>query len=172
MGLAVCLVFSAAAFAGKINAADYPLRVHIFSRGEVNHYYYGSLSHADGQGRANLYQNSEPIGFDFTYDCGERLQASPGAETYMARWKKPGAQLEILLPVFGKPDAMSVCGLKVVMKDGMAYFKGPNGIGEEPSANFKAWMEKHQYDPEHGLNQPIRTPQPGAVQPAASSAQQ
>jgi hypothetical protein len=58
------------------------------------------------------------------------------------------------------------------MKDGMAYFKGPNGIGEEPSANFKAWMEKHQYDPEHGLNQPIRTPQPGAVQPAASSAQQ
>jgi hypothetical protein len=173
MGLAVCLVFSAAAFAGKINAADYPLRVHIFSRSEVNHYYYGSMSHADGQGRANLFENSQPTGFDFSYNCGRPLQVSPGGETYMARWKKQGSELEILLPVFGKPDAMDACNLKVIMKDGMAYYKGANGVSEEPSATFKAWMVKHQYDPEHGMNEPIRVPQPAAAaQPAAPPAQQ
>lgn len=165
--LALCLVFSARAWAGKLNPADYPLRVHIWGlNDQTNHYYYGSFNQADGEGRANLYQNGEPLGFDFSYRCSVRLHGTPGFETLMARWKKP-AELEILLPVYGKPDAMDVCNLKVVMKDGMAYYKHDGLVGEEPAADFKHWMVNHKYDPEYGLNEPIRTPQPpGAAPPA------
>ena len=171
--LALCFVISTVAWAGKLNAADYPLRVHIWGlNDQTSHYYYGSFNRADGEGRANLYQNGDPLGFDFSYQCGERLHGTPGYETLMARWKKPGSELEILLPVYGKPDARDACDLKVVMKDGMAYYRHNGQMGEEPASVFKRWMVKHQYDPEHGLNQPVRDPQePPAESPAASPAQ-
>jgi hypothetical protein len=150
------------------NVADYPLRVHIFQFNSHSHYYRAggtmgasSLDAVDGEGRANLYEKSQPRGFDFSYHCGGRLMASPGFETYPARWKKQGQVLEILQPVFGKPGAFESCEMKVEMKDA-AYFKHSGLLDEEPAAVFKAWMDKHQYDPEHGMN----TPQ--AVVPAAA----
>ncbi|HUV68817.1 MAG TPA: hypothetical protein VMW15_04090 [Terracidiphilus sp.] len=161
-GMAACLLLSTAAFAGKINAANYPLRVHVFGYNGHSHYYGGSLDLVDGEGRANLYENGEPRGFDFSYRCSDRLRVSPGFETYMARWKKPGKSLEILLPVFGKPDAAEGCELKVLMKD-TAYTRHNGLLGEEPAAEFRQWMIKHDYDPEHGKDQPVRlsaAPQP------------
>jgi hypothetical protein len=150
----VALVFALLAptrgFAAK-NPADYPLRVHIFSHNSVSHYSgYGgikSLNDVDGEGRANLYENSQPRGFDFKYECEERLMNSMGYETYPARWKKPNVELELLLPVSGK-----TCKFRVAMKDGIAYYKHNGDFGEEPAEKFKAWMVKYQYDPEHGQN--------------------
>jgi hypothetical protein len=119
----------------------------------------------DGEGRANLYENGEPRGFDFSYRCGERLRGSAGFETYMARWKKPGRTLEILQPQFGKPGAFDSCEMKVEMKEGMAYFKRNGLLGEESAAVFKEWMVKHQYDPERGMNEPMAAaPEPAAGQ--------
>jgi hypothetical protein len=79
------------ALAGGHDAANYPLRVHIFQVGGVSHYYGATrtLDYVDGEGRANLFENSEPRGFDFSYRCGERLRYSSGYETFLARWKKP-----------------------------------------------------------------------------------
>jgi hypothetical protein len=153
-GLAGCLLFSAAALAGGHNPADYPLRVHIFQFNSHSHYYQRSLEMVDGEGRANLYENGEPRGFDFSYRCGERLMFSPGYETYPARWKKQGQSLEILEPQFGKPGATESCELKVEMKD-TAYFRHNGGLDEEPATKFKEWMDKHQYDPEHDKNEPV-----------------
>jgi hypothetical protein len=170
-GLAGCLLFSPIAHAGKINPADYPLRVHIFAYNGHSHYYDHSLDMVDGEGRANLYENGEPKGFDFSYRCSDRLRVSPGFETYVARWKKPGQTLEILLPVFGKPGAGEGCDLKVLMKD-TAYVRHNGMLGEEPASAFKEWMVKHQYDPEHGMNQPVnlQSSQPQAPPaPAAGS---
>lgn len=166
--IAGCLVLPIAAFAGKINTADYPLRVHIFGFNGAAHYYAGSLNNVDGDGRANVYENGDPKGFDFSYSCADRLRVSPGFETYMARWKKPGQTLEILLPVFGKPGAAEGCELKVLMKD-TAYIRRNGLLNEEPAAVFKDWMVKHKYDPEHGLNEPekLQEAQPAAVQPTA-----
>ena len=47
-----------------------------------------TLDDVDGEGRANLYENSQPRGFDFKYVCDERLMNSMGYETFPARWKK------------------------------------------------------------------------------------
>jgi hypothetical protein len=178
-GLAGCLLLSTAVLAGGHSAADYPLRVHIFQFNSHSHYYHGggyggitSLDVVDGEGRANLYENSEPRGFDFSYRCGERLRASPGYETYMERWKKPGRTLEILLPEFGKPGAFDSCEMQVDMKD-TAYFKHGGLLDEEPAAVFKQWMEKHQYDPEHGKNMPVAAaPAPAGVAGTGASAPQ
>jgi hypothetical protein len=49
--------------------------------------------------------------------------------------------------------------LKVEMKES-AYYKHNGLLNEEPAAVFKAWMEKRQYDPEHGKNEPQPAPVP------------
>jgi hypothetical protein len=167
-GAALCLLVATNAFAGK-TPADFPLRVHIFGHNGHSHYFDRTLAAVDGEGRANLYENGEPRGFDFGYHCGERLRNSVGYETYMARWKKPGRVLEILLPELGgKPGAMESCDLEVAMKDS-AYYKHDGLINEEPVLVFKAWMTKHQYDPEHGMNEPVHAePEPA---PSGAAAQ-
>ena len=82
----------------------------------------------DGEGPVNLFENGEPRGFDFKYRCGERLQEGiQDLETYLAKWKKPGKQLEILLPQFGKPDSYDSCDLDVLMKTNTIY-RSSNGI--------------------------------------------
>lgn len=164
-GFACCLLFSTAALAGGHNTADYPLRVHIFQFNSHSHYYgpTRTLDVVDGEGRANLYENGEPHGFDFSYRCEERLRGSAGFETYPARWKKQQRTLEVLLPQFGKPGSFDACEMKVEMKD-TAYYRHNGSLDEESPARFKEWMQKHQYDPEHGMNEPV------AVQPAPAPA--
>lgn len=168
--LCALLLLPVAAAASKWNPTEFPLRVHIFNFNGFSHYYDHTLERVDGEGRANLYENGQPIGFDFSYQCGARLMGSPGFETYMARWKKPGRDIEILLPVLGgKPGEMDSCDLKVLLKQDTVYVRHNGLIGEEPASVFKDWMVKHQYDPEHGLNQPVRTPaQPAQAAPASA----
>jgi hypothetical protein len=160
-GLLGWLMPATVARAGSHNPADYPLRVHIFQFNGYSHYYRAgggissSLNDVDGEGRANLYENALPHGLDFSYSCSTRLMVSPGFETYMARWKKQGRVLEILMPVMGgKPGDMNSCELKVNVKDSV-YVRHNGLLGEESAADFKSWMEKHQYDPEHGKNEPV-----------------
>ena len=150
--LGICMLFPMAVFAGH-NPDDYPLRVHIFQHNSHSHYYHQSLDLVDGEGRANLYENGQPRGFDYSYRCGERIRNSLGYETYLARWKKQGQSLEILLPKMGKPGAMEACELRVDMKD-FAYYRHNGTVDTEPVTAFKKWMDKHQYDPEHGKNEP------------------
>jgi len=157
--LALCLLVSTVAWPAKWNAANYPLRVHIFQFNAHSHYYNRVLDAVDGEGRANLYENGQPTGFDFSYQCGVRLLVSPGFETYLARWKKPGRELAILLPALGgKPGEMNECDLAVTVKEDTAYYKHNGLLDEEPAAKFKDWMVRHQYDPEHGLDQPANPP--------------
>ncbi|HEY1254593.1 MAG TPA: hypothetical protein VGF01_07420 [Terracidiphilus sp.] len=151
------------------NLAEYPLRVHIYRFNSYSHYAYRSVDYVDGEGRANLFENGEPRGFDFKYRCGERLRGNPGFETYLAKWKKPGKQLEILLPQFGKPDSYDSCDLDVLMKTNTIYRSSNGLLREEPAASFKEWMEKHQYDPEHGKNEPVATTSDAAPKPPATS---
>lgn len=75
--LALCLLSSTAAQAGGYKLADYPLRVHIYSQSGHSHYWEHSISYVDGEGRATLYENGEPKGFDFGYRCSDRLRFFP-----------------------------------------------------------------------------------------------
>jgi hypothetical protein len=164
---------SIALLAESKNPADYPLRIHIFGRNETNFYHDRMLDESKGEGRANLFENSEARGVDFSFECPEKLRASFGFETYSAKWKKPGQELVILLPVFGKSNTYFTCNLKTQIKD-YAYFAHDGKMGSEPIAAFKTWMVKHEYDPEHGKNMPVKaeTPPASAPQAAAPAAHQ
>jgi hypothetical protein len=150
----VCFLLSTAVLAAR-NLAEYPLRVHLYRFNGVSHYAFGTISFVDGEGRGNLFENGEPRGFDFKYRCGERLRGNAGFETYLAKWKKPGRELEILLPQFGKADSCDSCDLEVLMKADTVYRSSNGVLREDSAAKFKEWMQKHQYDPEHGKNVPV-----------------
>lgn len=155
--LALCLACSVA-WAGKPASAGYPLRVLIFSFNQRSHVYQnanGSVSLAEGEGHANLFDHSQPVAFDFSYSACQPIMAHKGFETYPARWKKPDSVLEILVPVFGLPADLDACDLKVRIKEGMAYYEQGYVVYEEPAVTYKAWMVAHKFDPEHGLNQPV-----------------
>ena len=171
-----CTALALPALAAKYKAADFPLRVHIVARNGVRHYHgYGggisSLMEVDGMGEANLFENGQPLGFDFTYQCGQPITHQPGYETFMARWKKQGRVLEILEPVIGgKPNEVNTCDLNVTMKQDTVYIRRNDAVAEEPADVYKAWMVSHQYDPEHGKDEPVNS-QPKPT-PSGSDAQQ
>ncbi|MFT4112788.1 hypothetical protein [Silvibacterium sp.] len=135
------------------NPSDYPLRIHIFTRNETTFYHMRSTDEAKGEGRADLFENGQPKGLDFQFDCTYRLMNSSGYETFPAKWKKPGDELIILQPVFGKPGNYNSCHLKVMIKD-FVYVKHNGSLVTEPATKFKEWMTKHDYDPEHGKDLP------------------
>lgn len=151
------------------NPADYQLRVHIFGRSETNFYHMRYVEESKGEGRANLFANGDVRGVDFTFDCSQKLKSSFGYETYPARWKKPNQELIVLLPVFGKANSYFTCNLKTDVKD-YAYRSHDGRLSSESPADFKAWMNKHDYDPEHGKDVPTRT-QSASGQPAPAPPQ-
>jgi hypothetical protein len=164
--LCACLFLTTTVlFAESKNPADYPLRVHIFGFDETTFYHYRHADEAKGEGRANLFANGDVRGVDFNFDCSQKLVRSFGYETYPAKWKKPNQELTVLLPVFGKSNDFYTCNLQTAVKD-YAYFSRGHGLESEPPAQLKAWMVKHDYDPEHGKSVPTQTA------PAASAAGQ
>ena len=149
---ALVVVFSAIsprANAAAPSPADFPLRVHVYQTK-----WQKQPRGFEGEGRANLFEHGQARGFDYTFSCPEPFRASIGWETYPAKWRTRDGELLILVPVAGRPGAHSECLLKVVMKKDVAYYRRNGQLNEEPASVFKEWMEKHQYDPEHGKNQP------------------
>jgi hypothetical protein len=161
---AACFLFALPASAGKFNTSDFPLRVHVIYRNGIRHYHRmgydaptTSLDEVDGLGKGNLFETGEAKGFDFNYECGQPIMPQTAFETFMARWKKQDRVLEIVMPVMGgKPGEMNTCELKVNMKADTVFVRRNGSIGEEPEAEFKQWMVKHEYDPEHGKDEPVR----------------
>lgn len=169
-GLASCALLSTTVRAGSPNIADFPLRVHVVQNSNRTHYRERMVDYVDGDGRANIFENSQPRGFDYGFRCEDRVRLSDGYETYPARWKKPGRELEIVQPIMGKPGAVWACTLKVDMKD-FVYIRHNGLVEEQPAAKFKEWMDKRQYDPEHGKNEPVAVAQPPASAPPPATAQ-
>jgi hypothetical protein len=148
------------------NPADYPLRIHIYGRNQTTFYHNRQTEEAKGEGRANLFEDGTPKGIDFQFECDTRLQTSSGFETFPAKWKKPGQELVILQPQFGK-NTYDTCRLKVMVKD-FVYVNRNGNMTTEPADVFKQWMTKHEYDPEHGKNTPIQIAPAAANQTGAA----
>jgi len=150
---AILITSAAICSAQSKKTSDYPLRVHVFRRNETTFYHMQVAEAAKGEGRANLFENGQPRGMDFQFNCSNRLQTSSGYETFPAKWKKPNQELEVLIPEFGKSDKYDKCKFEVQMKD-FAYLQHNGMLATEPIEHFKEWMVKHDYDPEHGKNTP------------------
>jgi hypothetical protein len=168
--LVIGLMMSTMAVGESKNPADYPLRLHMFARSQTTFYHWRDAEEAKGDGRADLYEGGEARGVDFNYDCEYKVRPSFGYETYPARWKKPGQELVVLLPVFGQSGKFFTCHFHTDMKD-FAYAQGKSGMRSEPVAEFKQWMVRHDYDPEHGKDVPVRKggEEQGPMPPAEGS---
>jgi len=149
-----CLGISSAARASGPDPADYPLRVHIMkfisqprdrreSKGLS-----GVEDYVSGRGVADLFENGEPQGFQFSFSCMGGMKASSGYGSFPARWKKRDKTLEILLPETGKPWNMVSCQLQAEMRPGLVFYWKDGAMAEESAQVLKAWMAKHKYDPE------------------------
>jgi hypothetical protein len=153
--LCACLLLTTSALTAESkNPADYPLRIHIFGHSHTSFYHNRYEDESKGEGRANLFANGEVRGVDFNFDCSQNPLRSFGFETYPAKWKKPNQELTVLLPVFGKSNAYFTCNLQTAIKEYTYALQADGSLGSEPPAQYKAWMVQHDYDPEHGKNEP------------------
>jgi hypothetical protein len=152
----VCFLLAATVLrADSKDPADYPLRIHIYPHEGTNFYRGEYMDEAKGEGRANLFENNTPHAVDYSFECSDKVKASFGYETYPAKWKKPGKELTVLLPVFGKTGSYFTCTLKTDVKD-FAYTSQNGRLGQESVEDYKAWMTRTDYDPEHGKSMPKR----------------
>jgi hypothetical protein len=171
-----CFAFSTAALAGGPNPDNFPLRVHILkyasrsssSRGGKN--LSGIEDFVDGQGVADLFENGEPRGFEFTSSCTNPPASSSGYGSFPARWKKKEKTLEILLPQTGKPWNLESCELRTEMAEGVVFYWKNGSLAVEAAKVLKDWMVKHQFNPEQGKDEPIlaagELPAPGGTGPS------
>jgi hypothetical protein len=151
--LLVALCVATTAVGDSKNPADYPLRLHIYSVSGVTFFHNRVTEEVKGDGRASLFENSEPRGVEFSFDCAQKIKTSFEFETYPAKWKKKPTELLVLFPVTGKANAHFTCTLKTDLKT-YAYFVRNGRLESESPAQFKSWMVSHAYDPEHGKNTP------------------
>jgi len=161
-----CLLPAMKAFAKDVD--DFPLRVVIFRNTEHGRHAREAKSfsetpdYLDGIGQADLFENSMPVAFEFSYSCMPGVRPSGGYETFPARWKKRDKALEILVPEPGRPWNNVSCVLHATMQPGMVFFWNDDDVMQEPAAKFKEWMVKHQFDPENGKVMPIEPEPPAA----------
>ena len=153
------------------DADDFPLRVVIFRNTEHGRHQREAKSfsetpdYMDGIGQADLFENSTPVGLEFSYSCMPGMRPSGGYETFPARWKKRDRTLEILVPEPGKPWNNVSCVLHSTMEPGMVFFWSDDEVMQETTAKFKDWMVKYQFDPENGKDMPIEPVPPAAPLP-------
>jgi len=141
--------------------AKYPLRVFIFrfaNRANTSRepkHPQDMKDYTSGMGQGDLFENGEPVGFQFTYSCVVDMRNSVGYETFPARWKKKGKTLQILLSELKKAENLDTCDLEANFTPGQAYIWKDGGVAVEPSEKLKAWMVRHQFDPESGAEEPM-----------------
>jgi len=169
--LGFCVLSAMQAFAK--DADDFPLRVVIFRNAEHGRHtreaksFNDTPDYLDGMGQADLFENSMPQAFEYTYSCMPGVRPSGGYEAFPARWKKRDKTLEILVPEPGKPWNNVSCVLHATIQPGIALFwSNDDDVMQEPTTKFKEWMVKHQFDPENGKVMPIEA-EPVAVQAPA-----
>jgi hypothetical protein len=142
LALAVAFLFlpSVPLLAGK-NLADYPLQIQI-----VESHWNRRQGIVEGWGRGDV-RNGESIrGFDFTYTSGEPFHRTVGDAHYLAKWKKEGLKMELLVGEIGSPDKYISFDLKTSVIDDV-YVPGPNGAVTVSQQEYKA-MAKEQEHPQ------------------------
>jgi hypothetical protein len=120
--------------ASEPDQSAYPLRVQVMHTG-----WHRTAWRATGFGKADLKEDGQVQGFDYTFDCREPFLASKGADSYLARWKNVGSELAILTRSASDPNKYSECDLKVTVHS--YAFRVQNGqlmtVSEQPMNPLK-----------------------------------
>jgi hypothetical protein len=135
-------LFSVVLFAGK-NPADYPLQIQIIE----SHWNrpnapmdrrYGTV---DGWGRGDVRDGDSVRGFDFAYSSSEPFHRTVGDGHYVAKWKKEGLKMELLVGEIGAPDKFHTYDLKTSVRDDV-YVRGHDGAMAVSLQEYKDKWEK------------------------------
>jgi hypothetical protein len=138
LALSVSLLFPLTLLAGK-NLADYPLQIQVIE----SHWNwpintvdrrYGTV---DGWGRGNIKDGDSVHDFDFSYTSAEPFHRTVGDGHYLARWKKDGLKMELLVGEIGAQDKFHTYDLKTTVRDDV-YVRGPDGATAISQAEYKA----------------------------------
>ncbi|HUO13731.1 MAG TPA: hypothetical protein VMX38_01995 [Verrucomicrobiae bacterium] len=108
--------------AGK-NLAEYQLQIHILE----SHWHRHRDGSLDGWGRGDINDGASVHGFDFTYESGAPFHKTVGDDHYLAKWKKTGLKLEMLVGEIGAPDRYVSYELKTSVRDEV-YVSTPDGV--------------------------------------------
>jgi hypothetical protein len=124
------LLFSVVLLAGK-NLADYPLQIQV-----IESHWHRHQGMVDGYGRGDIRDGESIRGFDFAYTSGEPFHRTVGDAHYLAKWKKEGLKLELLVGEIGAPDKYVTYDLKTSMRDDV-YVPGPDGAMAISQQDYK-----------------------------------
>lgn len=151
---ALLVLLSAPALsANSQSITDYTLRINIFTKDAITFDPNRIMEESTGEGHGNLFEGDDVHGVDFSFACDQKFKTSWGYTTYRAKWKTPGKELTVMLPVPGQSNTFFACDFKTDVKD-LVYNPNKGKLGPEQEAKFKAWMAKYDYDPVRGVDTP------------------
>jgi hypothetical protein len=128
--VSISFLFPSLLFAGK-NLADYPLQIQV-----IESHWHREHGMVDGYGRGDIQDVDSIHAFDFTYSAGEPFHRTVGDAHYLAKWKKEGLRLEMLVGEIGSPDKFISYDLKTSMRDDV-YVPGPDGAKAVSQQEYK-----------------------------------
>jgi hypothetical protein len=138
LALAVALMFPIVLLAGK-NPADYPLQIQV-----IESHWNRPINNVDrrfggveGWGRGNIKDGDALRGFDFSYSAAEPFHRTVGNGRYLAKWKKDGLKMKLLVGEIGAPDKFQSYDLKTTVRDDV-YVRGHEGAVAISQEEFKA----------------------------------
>ncbi|MGA2982985.1 MAG: PEGA domain-containing protein [Terriglobia bacterium] len=139
--LILIIVLSAAVALTAKDPADYPLRVELLGNNWHSYRPYPYREPTSFRyrvtGRGNVEDGPTLHAVDFTYDCAMHVPLTVPNETYLAKWKKPQLQLEVLVPVNGKEGKYETCEMQTTDREGV-YLKTGQGLIEVSQEDYKA----------------------------------
>jgi len=140
--LAVSLLFPLTLLAGK-NLSDYPLQIQVIEShwnrptNNVDRRFGG----VEGWGRGDIKDGDSVHGFDFSYTSVEPFHRTVGDGHYLAKWKKEGLTMELLVGEIGAPDKFQTYDLKTTVRDEV-YVRGSDGARAISQEEYKAGEAK------------------------------
>jgi hypothetical protein len=88
-------------------------------------------------GRGNIKEGSTVHAFDFESQCSAPMGTAPPASTYLAKWKKPQYELEMVIPEIGQEKKHTTCKLEVSVREGVYVPRG-QGVIEVSQGDYWA----------------------------------
>jgi hypothetical protein len=138
LALAMTFMFPFTLLAGK-NPAEYPLQIQVIEShwnrpiNNVDRRYGG----VEGWGRGDIKDGDSIRGFDFSYTAAEPFHRTVGDGRYLAKWKKDGTKMELLVGEIGSPDKFHAYDLKTTVRDDV-YVRGHDGATAISQEEYKA----------------------------------
>jgi len=139
--LIVILLLAPAMLLTAKDTSDYPLKVELLAN---NWHSYRPFPYREPTnfryrvtGRGNVSDGATMHALDFTYDCSLHVPLTLAGETYLARWKKPQLQIEVLVPKNGKDAKYDTCDIQTTVHESV-FVRSGQGLIEVSQENYLA----------------------------------